>query len=136
MKFVNYLFFDGNCEEAFRYYQKHLGGEIEAMLPHEGTPAEEHVPAEWKKKIMHACLVVGDQMLMASDSPPEYRQKMQGFRVSIHVDDPKEAERIFNAFADGGTIAMPFEETFWAKRFGMVDDRFGTPWMVNCPPDA
>lgn len=136
MQLVNYLFFDGNCEEAFRYYEKHLGGEIKAMLPHEGTPAEEHVPAEWKNKIMHACLMIGDAMLMASDAPPDHSEKPQGFRVAIHIDDPEEGERIFNALADGGTVVMPYEETFWAKKFGMVNDRFGTPWMVNCAPDA
>lgn len=136
MQLVNYLFFDGNCEEAFRYYQKHLGGKIEAMLPHEGSPAEEHVPAEWKKKIMHACLIIGDAMLMASDAPPGHSEKPQGFRVSIHIDDAEEGERIFNALADCGTVVMPYEETFWAKKFGMVNDRFGTPWMVNCAPET
>lgn len=136
MQLVNYLFFDGNCEEAFRYYEKHLGGKIEAMLPHEGTPAEEHVPAEWRKKIMHACLTVGDAMLMASDAPPAHSEKPQGFKVAIQIDDAEEGERIFNALADGGTVVMPYEETFWAKRFGMVTDRFGVPWMVNCAPEA
>lgn len=136
MKLVSYLFFDGNCEEAFRYYEKHLGGKIKAMLPHEGSPAEGHVPAEWKNKIMHACLTVGDAMLMGSDSPPAYSEKPQGFRVAIQIDDPEEGERIFNALADGGTVVTAYEETFWAKRFGMVNDRFGAPWMVNCAPEA
>jgi PhnB protein len=132
MKIIAYLSFNGNCAEAFRYYEKHLRGKIEAMLPHEGTPAEEHVPANWKKKIMHAKLTVGDAELMASDSPREHYQKPQGTGVSIHLDDAKEGERIFNALADGGSVTMPFSETFWAKGFGMCTDRFGTPWMVNC----
>ncbi|MEE2691257.1 MAG: VOC family protein [Pseudomonadota bacterium] len=136
MKFAAYLFFDGNCEEAFRYYSKLFGGKISAMLPHEGTPAEPHVPAEWRKKIMHACLEVGDAMLMASDSPPEHREKSGGFSVSIQIDDPKEAERVFAGLADGGETTMPMGETFWAQRFGMCRDRFGKPWMVNCPLPA
>ncbi len=136
MKFHAYLFFDGNCEEAFRYYNKVLGGEITAMLPHEGTPAEEQVPPEWKKKIMHACLEVDGDMLMASDVPPQNREARGGHSVSIQIDDPEEAERVFAALADGGVTTMPMGETFWAQRFGMCKDRFGTPWMVNCPPNA
>lgn len=136
MKFDAYLFFDGNCEEAFRYYSKVFGGKITAMLAHEGTPAENSVPTEWKKKIMHACLEIGDNRLMASDAPPAHREKTGGFSVSIQIDDPKEAERIFAALEDGGTTTMPMGETFWAQRFGMCKDRFGTPWMVNCPATA
>ncbi|MEQ8935239.1 MAG: VOC family protein, partial [Amphiplicatus sp.] len=113
MKFAAYLFFDGNCEEAFRYYNKVLGGEITAMLPHEGTPAEEHVPEEWRKKIMHACLEVGDEMLMASDAPPQHRESRGGYAVSIQIEEPKEAERVFAALAEGGATTMPMGETFW-----------------------
>jgi PhnB protein len=132
MQFVAYLGFNGNCEEAFRYYEKHLRGKIEAMISHEGAPAEAHVPAEWKKKIMHAKLVVGDAVLMGADAPEPHYSKPQGVSVSIHVDDVKEAERIFDALADGGVTTMPLGETFWAKRFGMMTDCFGTPWMINC----
>ncbi|MGH6803010.1 MAG: VOC family protein [Methyloceanibacter sp.] len=135
--YVNpYLTFDGDCEQAFKVYEKVLGGEIVAMMPHEGTPAETHVPAEWRKKILHARLVFGDNVLMASDAPPGRREKMQGFSVSLVTKDPAEAERIFNAFADGGTVIMPLGETFWALKFGMLRDRFGTPWMVNCEKAA
>jgi PhnB protein len=127
-----YLTFDGNCEEAFKTYEKVLGGKILAMMPHEGTPAAEHVPAEWQKKILHARLQIGEDVLMASDAPPGRGQKMQGFSVTLVLKDPKEAERIFNAFAEGGTVTMPLAETFWADKFGMLTDRFGTPWMINC----
>lgn len=136
MQLTPYLTFNGNCEEAFRYYEKHLRGKIEAMIPHEGTPAEEHVPANWKKKIMHARLVVGDAALMGSDAPPQHYSKPQGVSVSINVDDLKEGERMFHALADGGTTTMPFAETFWAKGFGMCTDRFGTLWMVNAGQTA
>ena len=135
--YVNpYLTFDGDCEAAFKVYAKVLGGKIVAMMPHEGTPAETHVPAEWRKKILHARLVFGDSVLMASDAPPGRFEKMQGFSVSLVMKDPAEAERIFNAFADGGTVRMPLGETFWAVKFGMLTDRFGTPWMVNCEKAA
>ncbi len=109
---------------------------IEAMLTHAGTPAEQHVPAEWRNKILHARLVVGDAVLMASDAPPGHYHKPQGFSVSIQIKDTARAEVIFRALADGGTVTMPFEETFWAARFGMLVDKFGTPWMVNCDRPA
>ena len=101
-------------------------------MTHAGTPAEQHVPAEWRDKILHARLVVGDAVLMASDSPPGHYQKPQGFTVSIQINDTARAEAIFGGLADGGTVTMPFAETFWAARFGMLVDKFGTPWMVNC----
>ncbi|MEP9371533.1 VOC family protein [Mesorhizobium sp. KR1-2] len=133
MKMSPYLAFNGNCEEAFKYYEKVLGGKIVIMMPHAGSPAEEHVPAEWRDKIMHARLTFGDdQVLMGSDAPPQYRTTMSGFSVSLQFTDVAEAERVFNALADKGQVKMPIGKTFWAERFGMVIDRFGTPWMVNC----
>jgi PhnB protein len=131
-----YLFFNGQCEAAFKFYEKVLGGKIEAMLPHEGTPAAEHVPPEWRKKILHARLSVGDEVLMGSDAPPDHYEAMKGFSVTIGVKDPKEAERIFHALAEKGTVRMPIEKTFWAERFGMLVDQFGTPWMINCEQAA
>lgn len=137
MELIAYLGFDGNCEEAFRYYEKHLRGEIRAMLHFSDGPPDAEgcgpdLPAEWKNKIMHACMTVGDSTLMASDAPPPHYQKPQGTSVNISVGDPEEAERIFAALADGGEAMMPIAETFWAKRFGMCRDRFGTLWMINC----
>jgi PhnB protein len=132
MQLNPYLTFDGKCEDAFKFYAQVLGGKIEAMIPHEGTPAADHVPAEWRKKIMHARLSAGDWVLMASDAPPGHQEPMKGFSVSINVDAPADADRIFRALADKGTVRMPIQETFWAHRFGMLVDRFGTPWMVNC----
>jgi PhnB protein len=127
-----YLFYNGNCEAAFNYYAKVLGGEIEAMLTHEGTPAAEHVPAEWHKKILHAKMNIDDAVLMASDAPPGRFNQPQGFSVSLQIEDPAEAERKFQALAEGGVVTMPIGQTFWAKRFGMCVDQFGIPWMVNC----
>jgi PhnB protein len=131
-----YLNFNGQCEEAFKFYAKCLGGKIENMMPHEGTPAAQHVPANWGKKIMHARLNLGDAVLMASDAPPGRYKKPEGFSVALQVKSPAEAERIFHALSEKGTVQMPIQETFWAARFGMLVDQFGIPWMVNCDQSA
>jgi PhnB protein len=136
MQLNPYLLFNGQCEAAFKFYERVLGGKIEAMLPHEGTPAAEQVPPQWRKKILHARLSVGDHVLMGSDAPPDRYEAMKGFSVTIGVNDPKEAERIFHALAENGTVRMPIEKTFWAERFGMLVDQFGTPWMINCEQAA
>jgi len=130
-----YLFFNGNCEAALKFYQKVLGAKIEAMLPYEGGPAEMPIPADYKKKIMHARLTIDGEVLMASDAAPGHFQKPQGYAVSLQVEDPADAERRFKALADGGSINMPFGKTFFSKGFGMCVDKFGIPWMVNCPMD-
>ena len=132
MKLNPHLMFDGRCEEAFTTYQKILGGEIVAMIPHEGTPAGEHVSPGWRKKIIHARLVANGMVLMGSDAPPDHQEPMKGFSVALNVKEPAEAERIFNALADQGTVRAPLSETFFAVKFGMLVDRFGTPWMINC----
>jgi len=131
-----YLFFNGDCETAFKFYEKCLGAKIEAMIPHEGTPAAGQVPAEWRTKILHASLNINGQLLMASDAPPNHYHKPQGFSVSIGIKDPAEAERIFRELAENGAVTMPIAETFWAARFGMLVDRFGIPWMINCEKAA
>lgn len=132
MQLNPYLFFNGDCEAAFKFYEKCLGGKIEAMRTHAGTPAEEQVPAEWREKILHARLIVGDQVLLASDAPPGRYEKPKGFFVHLQMKDQAQATRIFNALAENGTIYMPFQQTFWATGFGMCVDRFATPWMVQC----
>ena len=133
MQLNAYLYFNGQCEAAFQFYEQLLGGKIEAMIPHAGTPAEQHTPPEWRDKIMHARLTVGTNVLMGSDAPPgHYHEASKGYSVSSGLDDPQEAERIFQALAEGGTVRMPLQTTFWAARFGMLADRFGIPWMINC----
>jgi PhnB protein len=132
MQLNPYLTFAGQCEAAFKFYERCLGGKIEAMMSHEGTPAAAHVPEGWRSKIMQARLSVGDKVLMGSDAPPERYQKPQGFTVTLGTDDPAEAERIFNALSENATVQMPLQETFWAQRFGMLTDQFGVPWMINC----
>src|SRR5262249_9655163 len=111
MQLIPYLNFNGQCEAAFKFYEHLLGGKIVAMFTHGETPAAEHVPAEWRDRIIHARLVVGDAVLMGSDSPPEIFEEQKGMSVSLHVDDPAEAERIFHGLADGGQVRMPIGET-------------------------
>jgi PhnB protein len=128
-----YLMFDGQCKTAFEFYAKCLGGRIEMMQTHGESPAKDHTPREWHDKIIHARLTAEDVVLMGSDAPPGHQEKPQGMWVSLDVDKPADAQRIFSALADRGQVKMPFGQTFWAAGgFGMVVDRFGTPWMVNC----
>lgn len=132
MKVETYLLFPGSCREAFEFYQRVLGGTMVTMMPHAGSPAEGGVPEEWKEKILHARLELGDQALMASDAPLGHQEKAGGFSVSLTIDTAAEAERIFAALSEGAQqITMPMGKTFWAKRFGMFTDRFGIPWMVS-----
>jgi PhnB protein len=132
MQLNAYLVFNGQCEAAFKFYEKVLGGKILGMFTHAGTPAAEHVPPEWLNKIMHVTLKVGDSVLMGSDAPPDRYKKPEGFTVNIALNDVAEAERIFHALAENGTVGMPIQQTFWAERWGMLTDRYGIPWMVNC----
>jgi PhnB protein len=131
MKLNAYLLFNGNCEEAIKFYEKCLGGKIVAMLPHKGTPAEKHAPPGWENKILHARLDVGDQMLLASDCPPDAFKVPQGFSVCLGVTDPKDAEQYFHALEDGAKVTMPIQKTFWSPMFGMLTDRYGIPWIIN-----
>ena len=127
-----YLHFSGQCETAFKFYEKALGGKIESMMTHGESPMADKVSADWRTKIMHARLNVGDGVLMGSDAPPQYYKKPQGFSVSLSLKDPAQAESIFKALSEKGAVEMPLQQTFWAKRFGMCTDQFGIPWMINC----
>lgn len=133
MKINPYVHFAGNCEEAFAYYNKVLGAKTTVVMKVGGSPAEEHMPADWKDKVLHGEVTIDGQPLMATDAPPSFYCKPQGFSVTLHVDDVADAERKFNALADGGSIGMPFSATFFAKGFGMCVDKFGIPWQVISP---
>jgi PhnB protein len=133
MQINPYLFYDGKCEAAFKFYEKALGGKIDALLTYEGAPESMPTPPEWKKKIMHAKMTIGNEALMASDAPPGSFHQPQGFSVSLQIQDPADAERKFKALAEGGSVNIPFSKTFWSSGFGMCVDRFGIPWMVNVP---
>jgi PhnB protein len=131
MELNPYIFFDGTCEEALKFYEETLGAKLDGVMKNAGSPAEEHVPAEWRDKVLHARFSIDDNVLMASDAPPGHYRAPQGFSISISYNDVQKAEEIFNKLAQGGATQMPFGPTFWAKGFGMCVDRFGIPWMVN-----
>jgi PhnB protein len=136
MKINPYLIFNGNCKAAFTFYAQSLPGEIEAMMTFGETPAGEHVPKDLHNLIIHTRLVVGDQAIMGSDTTPDRPvDEVTGFSVSLNVDSIAEAERVFTALSEDGTVQMALEQTFWAARFGMLVDRFGVSWMVNCEKD-
>jgi PhnB protein len=126
-----YLSFDGRCGEAFRLYERVLGGKIDFMQTYGESPMADQTPAELRDAVMHATLRVGDTLLMGSDAPPGHFQKPQGTHISVTLRDATEGARIFDELSEGGSVTMPFEKTFWAEGAGMVTDRFGTPWIIN-----
>lgn len=132
MTLNTYLVFNGQAEEAFKFYAKCLNAKILATFKHSDTPAAAHVPANWQDKIMHIALKAGDSVIMGSDAPPDRFKAPQGFSVSIQIEEPAEAERIYAALSEGGAITMAIQQTFWAARFAMFVDRYGIPWMINC----
>jgi PhnB protein len=131
MQLNPYLNFNGNCAAAFKYYEKNLGGKIEMMMTFAESPMADQVPPSHRDKVMHARMTIGDYVLMGSDAPPDRSSPMKGFCVSLSVDSVAEAERMFKALAEKGSVQMPIQQTFWAERFGSLVDQFGTPWMVN-----
>ena len=127
-----YVGFDGRCAEALKVYEELLGAKVEFSMTWGDSPMAEQTPEDWRGKIMHATLRVGESVIMAADAPPGRYEKPQGMSLSINLKDIAVAERVFAGLAEGGTVEMPLQETFWAARFGMLTDRFSVPWMVNC----
>jgi PhnB protein len=136
MEIVPYIFFNGQCEVAMKFYEKVFGGKIQGLMTYGDSPAAKDFAPDQKNRIIHARIHVGNSELMASDTPPEHYRQPQGFSLSVSVKDPAEAERVFAALAENGTIQMPIAQTFWSVRFGMLTDQFGMPWMVNCEQAA
>ena len=136
MQLNAYLSFNGNCEEAFKFYEKALGAKIDGMMTHAASPMASQTPANWQNKIMHARLTVNGQVLMGSDVPSDRYQLPKGVSIALHVKKAEEAERIFQTLSVDAKVDMPLQETFWALRFGMLRDRFGIPWMINCEKAA
>lgn len=132
-----YINFNGTCREALAHYQEVFGAKLLFQHSWAESPMADQAPSGNGDAIVHATLQMPDgSLLMASDCPPEYFQPMQGFSLSVNAATVEEAERIFAGLSEGGKIGMPLEPTFWAERFGMCTDRFGTPWMVNCEMKA
>jgi PhnB protein len=127
-----YLSFEGQCEAAFMFYAQVLGGQVGTIFRYAGTAFEAHVPSDWEDKVMHGSVTVGGMELMGADVATDRYEAPKGFSLSIHLTDTTEAERVFQELSTGGRIVMALEKTFWADRFGMVIDRFGLSWMINC----
>jgi PhnB protein len=128
MKMNTYVNFAGTCAEAFRFYEKHLGGTIGMMMTHGQAPDQSRINPEWKDAVLHARVSLGGTELMGADIPNA--QPMRSAYLSLGVDSDTEAERVYGALSDGGKVLMPMEETFFATRFGQVQDRFGINWMI------
>jgi PhnB protein len=136
MQLDPYLHFNGNCEEAFKVYEKALGGKITFKATYgEASPAAQSTP-DFANKIMHMRLDVNGRVLMGSDVPGDRYQAPQGFSMSLSAKDAAEADRLFNEMSKNGKIIMPIQQTFWSPRFGMFTDQFGIPWMVNTEQPA
>ena len=128
MKLDVYVNYRGCCEQAFGFYEQHLGGKITLMSRHRDGPGQAHVPAEWQHAILHARIEIGGAVLMGADIPDA--QPMRSAYLTLTLDSPAEAERVYALLADGGEVFMRLGETFFASRFAMLRDRFGTSWML------
>ena len=132
MQMNPYLSFKGECEAAFKFYEQCLGGQLGPMFRYAGSPMSDQVPPDWSDKVMHGSLTIGGQVLMGGDVAPDRYEEPKGFSLSLQIKNTADAERIFRDLATEGKVVVPLEKTFWAARFGMVVDRFGIPWLVNC----
>lgn len=128
MKLDMYVNYPGTCDEAFRFYERELGGKITLLTRHDEQPNQANVPANWKKAVLHARLEIGSSVLMGADIPGA--EPMRSAYLTLRVDSTKEAERIYALLAEGGQVFMKMEQTFFANRFAMLRDRFGTSWML------
>ena len=133
MQLHTYLNYGGNCEEAFKFYEKHLGGKITMMMRHGEQPDGRAVAADWAHAVLHARMDIGGTELLGADIPPDRFQPMRSAYLSLTLDSDEEADRVFGLLSDGGQIFMPMQETFFASRFAMLRDKFGTSWMLLHP---
>jgi PhnB protein len=127
-----HLVFDGQCEKAFRFYEDCFGAKVITMLKWSESPAAAQAPPGCGDRILHATLKLGDSSVFGADAFPGKYEKPQGFSVLFSIDNPKEAEQAFQKLADGGSVTMPLQKTFWAERYGAVTDKYGVPWEINC----
>jgi PhnB protein len=127
-----YVSFKGDCEAAFKFYEESLGGKPGLLFRYGDSPMADAVPEGWDTKIMHGSVRIGGHLLEGADVPPERYEEPKGFSLSLNVPTAREAERLFEQLANGGRVLYAIEKTFWSERFGMVIDRYGIPWMINC----
>jgi PhnB protein len=132
MKLATLLNFGGNCEEAFRFYEQHLGGEITAMQKVAGQPIPPGAPEGWSEKVLHARMKLGEAELRGNDVPPGRFERIRSVYLALDVESVEEAERVWALLAEGGEVYWAMARTFFARRFGILRDRFGTSWMIMC----
>jgi PhnB protein len=132
MEMSPYVNFNGQCEAAFKFYEECLGAELGPVFRYGGTSLADRVPADWNDKIMHASITIGGQLLQGADVAPSEYEEPKGFSLSLQMKRTAEADRVFPLLAQNGKVVMPLEKTFWAARFGVVIDRFGVRWLINC----
>ena len=133
MQLNTYLNYGGNCEQACRFYEEHLGGKVTMLMRHGEQPNSGSVAPEWKNAVLHARMTLGGTELFGADIPPDRFQPIRSAYLSLSVNSVEEAERVYDLLTDGGQIFMKMEETFFASRFAMLRDRFGTSWMILGP---
>jgi PhnB protein len=133
VKLTTYLNFGGNCEEAFTFYQQHLGAKLQFLMRHSEVPGGSQAPPEWQNKVLHADLSIGGTSLLGADVSPDRFQPMRSAYMTLTFDNTPETERVYNLLAEGGDIFMPMDESFFAHRFAMLRDRFGVSWMLLHP---
>ena len=132
MQMNPYLSFNGDCETAFKFYERCLGAKSGEMFRYGGSPMADQAPADWADKIMHGSLIIGDQLVMGADVAPDKYEEPKGISLSLHIKSTDEAERVFQELSEDGSVVMPLQKTFYAERSGVVVDRFRIPWLVNC----
>ncbi len=133
MQLTTYLNYGGNCEDAFRFYEQHLDAKLMFLTRHGEQPGGSHMPPEWNDKVLHAALSLGGTQLLGADVSPERFEPMRSAYLTLTFDDSSEADRIYALLSEGGQVFMPLDETFFAHRFAMLRDRFGTSWMLLHP---
>ena len=132
MDLHSYVSFKGDCEAAFRFYQESLGATAGLIFRYADSPMADVVPQGWGNKVMHGSVKIGQHLLEGADVPPDRYEEPKGFSLSLNVASPAEADDLFVRLSAGGRVLYPIAKTFWSERFGMVVDRFGIPWMINC----
>ena len=130
MKLYTYVNYGGNCRQAFEFYAEHLGGKITLLTTHGEIPDPSQVPPEWRNAVLHARIELGDTVVMGADIPPDRFQPMRSVYLTLMLDSVEETERVYALLTEGGQIFMKMEQTFFARRFAMLRDRFGTSWML------
>jgi PhnB protein len=133
MRLNTYLNYGGTCEQAFKFYEEHLGGKVTFLMRHGEQPGPSQLPADWNGKVLHARVDLGGTELFGADIPPDRFEPMRSAYLSLSLDSEAEADRIYGLLSDGGQIFMAMQSTFFATRFAMLRDRFGTSWMILGP---